>query len=402
MERTPKSRAAIEALRRMQRSEGVIRPTAKMIAARETLARIGQQLDQTLGLYGAPASRPAKMQAARDALKRQIENLRLQFQGTRKQSLAKKLLARLAFEDCYIANREELRRSQRYEPLSCVSNIDRVVATASDLVLGEFDEVSGYEIGKARPLWNQSYRTATPIKGGGSVRQLTIESGPAKPCYPRYRIAIEPRDSTGLEAQDLALILKRLTNPKLQLVEVAFDFPFETVVDTEFVERHGVFGKSEPRCVGKIPVYDSWGSRKGSKLVKSYYKAEICVHRLELEFHAPDLRHYGITDIVNFQKFATLLPGHHIYFGQIDHGALVRRLVTEGFTPEKVREIRSKVRRLEWNLSAALSYLRRTVGLTNARRLLTPLEEVNLVDREALEKWAAKWRTAIVRLRTRP
>ena len=355
--------------------------TRKIRAAQEALRRM----------------RPAKMDAAREALTIRYATM---FAGDwRKRGLGKRLLAGLAFEEIYAATRLELEQNGLYESLTCAGKIDRVVATASDLSLDALAAISGYEIKKPRSLWHKSYRTATPIRGPRSIREVIVESDPAKPFYPRYRVVIEPRDVSGLEAQALASILERLTNPKIQLVEVAFDFPFESIVDTEFVERYGAFGKSGPHSVGQIPAYDSWGSRKGSKFVKSYYKPEISGHRVELEFHAPDLQRYGIADVFQFPKFAKLIPEHHIFFGRIDHPALLRRLVGEEYPEDQVREIRRKVKNLEWNLCAALNYLRKDVGLKNVRRILVPLDDMNRVVREALSKWGAEWRADSAQLR---
>ena len=133
--------------------------------------------------------------------------------------------------------------------------------------------------------------------------------------------------------------------------------------------------------------------------MKSYYKPEISGHRVELEFHAPDLQRYGIADVFQFPKFAKLIPEHHIFFGRIDHPALLRRLVGEEYPEDQVREIRRKVKNLEWNLCAALNYLRKDVGLKNVRRILVPLDDMNRVVREALSKWGAEWRADSAQLR---
>jgi|SRR5580700_675836 hypothetical protein len=347
----------------------------KMRAAREALERM----------------RPTKMGAALEALNSSYQEMCVRFRGTRSHGLGKRLLAQLAFEACYFTNRQELLEQGLHEALASVCKIDRVVATASDVSLDAIGAISGYKLEKARTLWNQSYRTATPIKGSGSVRRLNVETGPSKPCFPRCRAVIEPNDITGLQPQGLASIVERLTNPKLQLVELALDFPADTMVDTEFIENYATFGKSKPRRVGQMPAYDSWGSRKGSKLVKSYFKGEIFAHRVELEFHAPDIEKYGIDSWSDFAKFATVIPERHISFGRMDHKALAERLRGDGFSPMEIRQIQQRVRNLEWNLGAAMNYLRGDVGLTNATRLLTSLTDVNRVVREALEKWAADW-----------
>jgi hypothetical protein len=272
--------------------------TPKMRAAQEALQRM----------------RPAKMDAARGAL---VLRYGTMFAGhSRKRGLGKRLLAGLAFEEIYAATRLELEQNGLYEPLTSASGIDRVVMTASDVAPDALGSIPGYELQKARSPWQQSYRTATPIRGAGSVKEVIVESRPLKQCFPPNRVVVFPQDTTLLRATDLAPILERLTGPKFQLVEVACDFPFASIVDTEFVERHGVFGKSRPHRVGQIPAYDSWGSRKGSKFVKSYYKPEISGHRVELEFHAPDLRRYGIANVFQFPKFATLIPEHHIFSGE--------------------------------------------------------------------------------------
>ena len=315
--------------------------TRKMRAAQEALRRM----------------RPAKMDAAREALTLRYGTMFAE--DWRKRGLGKRLLAGLAFEEIYAATRLELEQGGLYGPLTAVSGIDRVVMTASDVAPDALSSIPGYELQEARSPWGQSYRTATPIRGAGSVWEVTVESRPVKQCYPPNRVVVVPRDKTLLRAKDLASILERLKSPKFQLVEVACDFPFESIVDTEFVERYGTFGKSGPHSVGQIPAYDSWGSRKGSKFVKSYFKAELSVHRIEPEFHGPDLERYGISNLLDFEKFAALIPEHHIFFGRIDYVALEHRLTAEGYSLEEARAIRQKVKGLEWNLCAALNYLRK-------------------------------------------
>jgi len=360
--------------------------TRKCRAARQALERM----------------RPPKTDVAHAALERRLQQLCVQFRGKRNHGLGKRLLAGLAFEARYAAHRLELFETQQHVPLACICGIDRTAVTASDVPIDAIGKIPGYQIEKEQPLWNQSYRTATSITGTGSVRKVSVEHKPAKRCYPACRVVIEPRDSVRLQPADLALILERLSEPKFQLVEVAFDFPADSVVDTEFIENYAVFGKSKPHRVGQVPAYDSWGSRKGSKFVKSYFKGEIFAHRVEIESHAPDLEKYGIIGVADFSKFATTLPEHQIFFGRIDHQALADRLVSEGFSAEEARKIQRRVRNLEWSLCAALNYLRREVGLTNVRRILIELDDMNDIVRDALEKWATKWRTDVARLRKKP
>ena len=110
----------------------------KMRAAREALERM----------------RPAKMEAALEALKRIYQEMCVRFRGTRRYGLGKRLLAGLAFEACYLANRQALRENQGHEPLACVAKIDRVVVTATAVDLDPIGAISGYKIEKPRSLWN--------------------------------------------------------------------------------------------------------------------------------------------------------------------------------------------------------------------------------------------------------
>jgi hypothetical protein len=361
-------------------------PTQKFRAARQALERM----------------RPPKMDAAAVTLNRRLRDLCTQFRGTRNHGLGKRLLAKLAFERRYAAHRRELFETQLYMPLECTCKIDRTAVIASEVPIDAIAKIPGYQMEEEQPLWKQSYRAATRIRGIRSIHKVSVEHKPAKPCYPPCRVVIEPRDSIGLQPADLAAILECLREPKIQLVEVAFDFPADSVVDTEFIENYAVFGKSDPCRVGQVPAYDSWGSRKNSKFVKSYYKGEIFAHRLEIESHAPDLEKYGIVGVADFPKFAVVLPKHQIFFGRIDHSALTIRLFNAGLPAEKVREIQHRVRNLEWNLCAALNYLRREVGLTNVRRNLIELGDVNKVVRDAIEKWAEDWRKDVARLGRTP
>jgi len=345
----------------------------RMKAAREALRR----------------RRPPNMVAAENALRALLERMCTEPGPARTSGLAKRLLAQFIFQEYYENWRAELREEDGYDELRCEVKIDLVTATATAVDIGALESLCGEA--ETRPLQHQNYRTAMVFRALGSLRSVSIESEPKKACFPKFRVRIEPHDKTGARSDDLDAVLIWLTDAKLQSVEVAFDYPQESTIDTEFVEIHAVFGKSTPNRVGYLAAYDSWGTRKGPKFVKSYWKQEVGAHRVELEFHATDLKAFRITDVAHFQKFADLLPGHQIFFGEINYAALASSLQRAGHSTEAIREIRANVREREWNLSSALNYLRRRVGLTNTRRLLRPMADVNKVTTEALEAFRAKW-----------
>ena len=75
-----------------------------------------------------------------------------------------------------------------------------------------------------------------------------------------------------MRPEDVLSVLELLPGAKLVLVELAFDFGFKSGVDGEYVRAHALFGKSRPNNVANLRGYDSWGTRRGSKFVRSYYK----------------------------------------------------------------------------------------------------------------------------------
>ena len=166
-------------------------------------------------------------------------------------------------------------------------------------------------------------------------------------------------------------------------------------MNRKVVRRFGLFGKSRPRP--SKYGNSGWGTRKGSKAVKAYYKKEIDSFRVELELRARFLRSHEIRDPFDFRKLAALLPRRHILFARFDEGKLTGWLRKMGLEDEPISETLLEVRQREGDLWTALRYLRSRLGLKNTRRLLVPLK-VNRLVRRALEEWAELWPSAATRL----
>jgi len=336
-----------------------------------------------------------KTWAAHETLRQRLSELR----DPRHPGLGKMLLARQLHEDRYLETREELEQTGAYDTLSCDCTIDRVVATSTDEFPSGIGRLEGYREQEPRDLWNQPYRLATPYAGVGSVEQVVIESKPKEPYSPHCRTTVIPRDRLGLAPDNLSTLLAQLSQPKLQLVEVALDFPVRSVVDINLVEQQGVFGKSRARRVGRFPTYASWGGHAGSKLVKAYVREWL---RLELEFHGRDLRHNHIDAVVDFPKFAQIIPGQHLFFGRIDENRLLPALRRNNLSAAEISAIRKRISELQWSLVHMLDFLRKEVGLRNTRRLLEPNRQLNRIVREALDAWALNWQNGRISARNRP
>ena len=122
--------------------------------------------------------------------------------------------------------------------------------------------------------------------------------------------------------------------------------------------------------------------------------------RVELELRSRFLPHYGIKDPYDFRKLVGILPGRHIHFVRFNEKKLIARLRGMGFSAKRVSKILGDVWLLEGDVWATLNYLRREVGVKNARRLLDPLDTNDLVL-DALKKWAAMWPAAPKKLRSK-
>jgi hypothetical protein len=236
----------------------------------------------------------------------------------------------------------------------------------------------------------QAYARAHWFRRTDSRMKFCVEGDRQHGFIQPFALTAFADDRTGLLPSEVFPILEAARTAKLTMAELAFDFSPLSSVTRGFVLRHGVFGKSWHDIDTENPAGDWWGSRRGGKRTKSYFKDEICGHRVELRLRSRFLAHYGINGVYDFGRLVRLLPKRHIYFAQLDEKRLVERLRRNGLKGPKIWEIQQRVQAMGQDLSATLSYMRRDLGLKNVQRLLVPLRE-NLLVLEALQKWAATW-----------
>jgi hypothetical protein len=333
--------------------------------------------------------RTPKMQAAWEAL--------LEFYVQAREKLAKKKMpekmraAIITLAKRYDDLRESLRETGQYVPISCVCKIDRVVLTTDNLVWSALLGIPGYRADKKpRRLWNRDYLRARRIKGTGSVREIVINYRPTASWFAPFRITIIPRDTTGLQFDDLRTILELLPGAVISLLEVAWDFPSDSVVDLEFVYHWALFGSTWIKRKWN-PFHGKWGNAN-SKFVRAYFKWDTSEFRIELQLQCGFLRHHHIDELFDIGKLSTVLVPDHIEFFTIDRKKLIGALQNAGKSSKEIKVIRARVRgKQRIGLWYALRYLRQDVGLTNTRRLLIPVDEPNRVVREAIEKLLVTW-----------
>jgi hypothetical protein len=290
----------------------------------------------------------------------------------------------------YDVEREELRISGNYEPLGATCIFDRVVLASKGTDWQKIAHIPGFRATRRYQLWHRQHRRVQRFRGAGTVREVVVEFERSAPWFPEVRITIIPNDATGLGFDDLRSILELLPGFELRILEVAWDFSPNCVVDLDFIRQFGLFGSTWMRP-GVNPYHDKWGNA-GSKIVRAYYKWEISRFRLELQLHLGFLSGNKITDIFDFRRLVDVLLPHHVDFAEIDETKLFRALrrskVAKNDPVAFLKRARSLAERSLWS---TLRFLSEKARLTNRLRLLEPLPEMNDVVRRSLERLVAQW-----------
>ena len=216
---------------------------------------------------------------------------------------------------------------------------------------------------------------------------MAILSQPRKPWLDPFRLVFIPDDATGLLPRRVLPFWDLASGQRIRLAEWAVDFPLATQVNGEKVRRNGHFGKSRP-LEEKYFGYDAWGSRKGGKYIRSYYKYAIEAHRVELQLRQRFLESHGIKSLSDLWKLDVILPGAHIRFVRIDDDRVAKRLRNSGRGKE-APAILHRLSELKPKLHDALTYLR-AQRLLNTHRFQVPLRANKLV-RDAAMKFRKDW-----------
>lgn len=171
--------------------------------------------------------------------------------------------------------RSQLAKAKNLPPCHC--GLDRLAITGEGIPDEEILTIPGTHRTKKHLLRRKGekflpYGRKTEFTTTGTIRQMVVLSDPQMPHIAKCKMTLIARDHNGLKPQDVLSVLELLPGAKLVLVELAFDFGFKSGVDGEYVRAHALFGKSRPNNVANLRCYDTWGTRKGSKFVRSYYK----------------------------------------------------------------------------------------------------------------------------------
>lgn len=281
---------------------------------------------------------------------------------------------------------------------ACVVQLDRLEVNASEIAKEQVLDIPGlrrvddYFVTRKDPTNFLPYRRLAKYESATSIQQLDVLYEPTGGWIAPVKVTLIPRDKTGLRPDDALSIFELLMGAKVVRMEIAFDFGHQSGVHGGWVRSHSLFGKARRSQVGIRRGWDCWGSRKCAKFVRSYYKEELHVHRVELQLNRKFLRRFGINDVFDFQRLVSILPMNHIWFAEIDKEKMRHHLQMAGHWGRESRQILERVEDSSGDLMAQCGVLRKRGKLKNVRRLLVPLKTNQLVFR-ALKEWTMLWPT---------
>lgn len=233
------------------------------------------------------------------------------------------------------------------------------------------------------------YGRVRKLKSTSDSSKINVQHEPRVPWVSPERVTmIAAADGSGLTLEQIESVTSQCHRHSLSLVEISFDFALSARVDSEFVTRHGRFGKSRRRTDRGGPEALRYGGRSCPKLIRCYFKPELNRFRVEVEIHGPMLKKHGVREIFDLGTVAGMLIPAHLKFVVFRWERLEAYLARK-FGRDGDRICEETRRKADCSLRAATRYLKKS-GVANPHRFLASLK-INRDVREALRRWAEQF-----------
>jgi hypothetical protein len=273
---------------------------------------------------------------------------------------------------------------------ACQVRLDRLIVGVPEALAEGLPEPRGFKRiadYRIRPQGKfATYARVQKFKSKRNACQVSIQYKPRAPWLPWCRITMIGDDRTGLTLEELKSILADCPDHRISLVELAFDFHPDTLVDESFVLSNCRFGKARLNKKRRATGYLRYGGRGSPKLVRCYPKLEIGRYRVELETHSVFLRKRKINTIVDLPKIVDALYPDHISFRAMKWKKLeayLRRRYGKVRAAELIDQARECA---DVSLRRATRFLSKSVY--NVHRFWGS-EATNRDVRNALKRWAS-------------
>jgi hypothetical protein len=136
---------------------------------------------------------------------------------------------------------------QRAMDPGCVVRIDRIQIVSDAPGDARPPRLCGFRVvrdsfaGKPRPLLTPDVAI---IKSMDNAARIFWQHSRIKPWLAPWKITVIPDDRLGLSADEMLNVVQHCPRYRVILVEVAVDFPQDSIVNRRFVLKYGTFGKS--------------------------------------------------------------------------------------------------------------------------------------------------------------
>jgi len=253
----------------------------------------------------------------------------------------------------------------------CVALLHRLEFTAPQIAEDQILGIKGFHrrgkrlIKRKRAASFLSHRRLTKFVTDGSIREMTVLSEPRYPHIAGCKMTMLARGKSRLQPTDVMAVLELIPQTKIVRMELAFDFGFGSGVDGAWVRAHALFGKSRRNWAASLRCWDSWGTRKGAKYVRSYFEKGMAAHRVELQLNPKFLRQHGIGEIFDFHRLLKVLPRAHIEFFDFDLKEACHQLRLRGKWGREFYRIVERVEENTGEIYKQCRVLRKRGGLKN-------------------------------------
>ena len=268
--------------------------------------------------------------------------------------------------------------------------LDRLIVGVPDALADGLPEPRGFKRiadYRVRPQGKiATYARVQKFKSERNACKVSIQYKRQVPWVPWCRITMTADDRTGLSLEEIKSVLADCPDHQISLLELAFDFHPDTLVDESFVLSNCRFGKARLNKKRRTTGYLRYGGRGSPKLVRCYPKLEIGRYRVELETHSAILRKHSINNVADLARIAGVLYPDHIAFKIMKWKKLESHL-RRRYGKVKAAELIDRARECaEVSLRKATRFLSKSVY--NVHRFWGS-EATNRDLREALKSWAS-------------
>jgi hypothetical protein len=271
------------------------------------------------------------------------------------------------------------------------TRIDRVQILCGAPQGHELPDIPGYKVDSDKFVRGQTtvrtYNRVKAYRNPASGAKVFVQYEPNAPWLAPVKATFCPNDRCGLQRSDVDSFVENFLTYQPLTVELSFDFNSKSCIDKEFIRRHAIFGKSRPGHSEPSSERLTYGTRKSTKFVRAYEKANVGGYRVELQLNSEWLRLRDIRELPDLVRLPALIFPKHFKFARLDWDSIEAALLHRSGTQ---RTALRKAKRKGGSIHAAMRVLSNEGGLANPHRFLRTMRVTGKV-RRYFRRWINRW-----------